>query len=522
MKKIIAFFLVLFLAIQAPSYAVFQPYAQPILNTTFPVPDSSSTILVFGDSLAACRYGPTSCVSAANAPASVAPASCTGTGWPDLICAFYGAHIVNLAVGGSPLTNVGPAGDGAGILRYNASYVCPAQSTSPTSGLQNNCNAGTYPALDSFCGPNVFPVMGYFGHNDNFYNWANVDYVTYSSNLETIDNDLIAHGCPANQFIFLGSFKGGRGSSTNQYSYSDLLTTMANAVEAARIGGRFVDVMTPLSTNVLNSNSSSVFYDSIHPNDATNCIGVGCLGGSEVIAAAIEAPPAIPAAMYAAAYGVMGAMGINLGIPFFDTNGDLSLPSGSSIIMGSSTLGANSIQENGNINIIPANNCYQGGSNPMLCFDTANTVIKAATGGGTVVFQKADGTNVMWFSSGGQFQMLSTAGMDLDHGSIINIDTMVTANGLYSDGGTVQAYPWHPASAPTCTIAAAGTTCTTGNISMPHSTMVCSANVQGTSPPAGVVGEVDVSAPGSTETITYTLSSAWVAGGTITFNMTCD
>jgi hypothetical protein len=80
---------------------------------------------------------------------------------------------------------------------------------------------------------------------------------------------------------------------------------------------------------------------------------------------------------------------------------------------------------------------------------------------------------------------------------------------------------WRPATAPTCTVGAGGTTCTTAAFGAGGVPLTCTANVRGSAPPSGFVSEVDVSAPGVTVTATYTSSSAWVAGGVITFNVTC-
>jgi hypothetical protein len=96
------------------------------------------------------------------------------------------------------------------------------------------------------------------------------------------------------------------------------------------------------------------------------------------------------------------------------------------------------------------------------------------------------------------------------------------SNGLFSVASNVQVFPWHPATAPTCTIGLGGTTCTTSSFTPPSASNVCTANAQGTTPPGGVVGETTVSAPGATDTVTYTSVSAIGGGAVVTFNVTCD
>jgi hypothetical protein len=80
----------------------------------------------------------------------------------------------------------------------------------------------------------------------------------------------------------------------------------------------------------------------------------------------------------------------------------------------------------------------------------------------------------------------------------------------------------HPATAPTCTVTAGTATCTSAAFTPPNATSVCTANVRGTGPPGGIPGEVDVSAPGATDTVTFTAVTTIVAGASVTFNVTCD
>lgn len=511
----------------------FPPVLPGILNTTFPVPNSSSTIVIFGDSLGAGRYGPTSCVSAANSPASVAPASLTGTCWPDKIGAFYGAHVINLAVGGSPLTNVGPGGAGQGILRYNASYTCPSQSTSPTSGLQNNCNAGTVPALDSLVGPNTFLIDCYFGHNDNFYNSPGAFYSAFLSAQQTVINDSIVHGQPSNQVMFMGSFGGGNGGQNNTGRFADSVTSKANAYEASLIGARFVNVQTPLTTSVINDNSQSIFYDSIHPNDATNCVGAGCLGGSAVIASAVESPSDFSAAFYAAAYALAGELAINQTTPTFDASGNLVLPSGSSLQSGNTIIGAASSVIDVVLNLIGSGTHWlQFNGHNTLGFDTANLLIRQPTNSGGTYFQTSGGTNVMHFTTsdmildnGGAFTGSGFAyGTSIvDPGTAVITGAISANGGLYGDGGTVLTYPWHPSSAPSCTISAGGSGCNVV-VTIPHSGMVCNANAQGSGSLLGGIGyDIQVPASSGTSQIIYYVATAAIAGGgTVNFSVTCN
>lgn len=295
-----------------------------------PTPNSSSTIITFGDSLAYGATGPTSCKSAQNQPNSVAAASLTGTCWSDLIGASYGAHVINLGVGGALLTS----GPGSAISRYNASYTCTSGGApSPTSGLFSICNQGqTLPALDSLVGPNTFVILQQSGHNDAkaaplqaFYSVALADYLT-------IANDLIAHGQPANQIIFTGAPMGGpppgnySGSAnwpSGNYDVQmtqDLAYTAAAASASLQVGASFVDMFVPFSTAV--NYPGSVLYDALHPNDSTNCSGSGCSGGSAVWATQIENVVGSTANTYQGAYAILGGLFLHGNMPMYDSTGN--------------------------------------------------------------------------------------------------------------------------------------------------------------------------------------------------------
>ncbi len=139
-------------------------------------------------------------------------------------------------------------------------------------------------------------------------------------------------------------------------------------------------------------------------------------------------------------------------------------------------------------------------------------------------------TNIVGISTTAEAMNLSDCNnnglMQVDGaGNVGTVGTIQTLTGFIPAAATnsVIAYPWHPAIAPTCVVDAGGTTCTTTDITMPNAIMVCTANEQGTGPLfTGENSHIYVSAPGATETITYLTNAVWTAGGTITFNMTCN
>lgn len=89
---------------------------------------------------------------------------------------------------------------------------------------------------------------------------------------------------------------------------------------------------------------------------------------------------------------------------------------------------------------------------------------------------------------------------------------------------SVQTYPWHPTTAPSCTIGTGGTTCTTSNLTLPAAGMQCTANPVG----SGTIGGVGQFALGitypttSTFNITATFVTTLVSGGTDTFSTICN
>jgi len=359
-------------------------YARNVRGKSVPVPTSSSTIIGFGDSITYGAYGPTSCVSAQNQPSSVAAASLTGTCWLDQIGSHYGAHVINLGVGGTLLIS----GSGSGISRYNAPYTCPSQSTSPTSGLPQNCKPGTIPAIDSLVGANTFVYFAYSGVNEAS-TFPNVsDYPTFQSDVATIINDLIAHGQPANQIVFVGALRGNTaygsitGGNFNSYAYQYLPYTAALAMQSIALGGSFVDMWNPIATT---SNPGSYFYDSIHLNDS----------GSSLAATTIESVVGNQANTYAGAYAVLGALYAYNGAPQFDSNGDLAIPFGSSFNAENMTYGPTGVKYS---------------SSFLLAPDNTNTILRGNGSTGSVYIQDKTPTNIAHFDS---------SGITIDNGCLI-------------------------------------------------------------------------------------------------------
>jgi len=162
-----------------------------------------------------------------------------------------------------------------------------------------------------------------------------------------------------------------------------------------------------------------------------------------------------------------------------------------------------------------------------------------------------DGGGVSWGTTGGGIAQLSSGGSGASpgscgpwslglqagpsnlcggsSGSVIVTGLLYNSNGITSDTGVTVSRPWHPLTAPSCSIAPGGTTCT-ALFTTQNPDLFCSANVQGTAPPASpITGEVNVLPPpappivgGYGFSVTYTLASVWTAGGTVTFNVTCD
>lgn len=290
-------------------------------------PNSSATIIGWGDSTTWGAYGPTSCVSAQMAPTSVAPGSLTGNCWLDKIGSHYGAHVINLGWGGTALMSDLSAGPG-GITRYNHSETCLAQGASPTSGLNTNCNPGTVPALDSLVGPNTWVYWAYNGINDSDTAENKSNYNQFLVDVQAIVNDLVSHGQPLNQIVFVGAPRGNtsNGANYNQYATGYLPYTGALAYAAVLYGSPFVDLWNYTALQADPPGPASFYYDSTHFNNS----------GHALEASALESTPGsttlqgIQAAIYAGAYTTIGALYNELGEPQFSLNGDLYLPFGAS------------------------------------------------------------------------------------------------------------------------------------------------------------------------------------------------
>lgn len=349
--------------------------ANSIVPQPVATPNSSSTIIGFGDSTTWGAYGPTSCVSAQNAPSSVASGSLTGNCWLDKIGAYYGAHVIDLGWGGTELlTDVGQPGS-AGIHRYNNSATCPAQGSSPTSGLNNNCNPGTVPALDSLVGPNTWVYFAYNGINDGGDNPNVSNYQAFLSAVQTIVNDLVVHGQPINQIVGVGAPMGNtsQGSFFNGYSLFYLPYTGALAYVAMSDGFPFVDLWNYVATQPRTPGPNSYYYDSTHFNNS----------GHALEAQALEATPgsttlqSMQAAVYAGAYTIVGSIYNALKSPMFaNGSGALNLPFGSYLQVGNTTIN---------------NGGQYYNSSLMYGTDNTNALIRPAISTGGVFFQNPTG-----------------------------------------------------------------------------------------------------------------------------------
>lgn len=96
------------------------------------------------------------------------------------------------------------------------------------------------------------------------------------------------------------------------------------------------------------------------------------------------------------------------------------------------------------------------------------------------------------------------------------------AGGIQAGNQTsVTAYPWHPSSDPTCSIAAAGTACST-TTTMPVSGMRCGVVLIDTGTIGGVIVVPSVGYSGTTLTLYATALSSIAGGGTAAFSVSCD
>jgi len=114
---------------------------------------------------------------------------------------------------------------------------------------------------------------------------------------------------------------------------------------------------------------------------------------------------------------------------------------------------------------------------------------------------------------------------DVGTGDIGVAHNMNLLGGLIPAQGSnaVVAYPWHPASDPSCAIGAGGTGCTTSSITLPAANMRCTANPQGNGTLGGIllVG-TSITYPDSTHyTITENAVATIAGGGTVTFSSVC-
>jgi len=173
-------------------------------------------------------------------------------------------------------------------------------------------------------------------------------------------------------------------------------------------------------------------------------------------------------------------------------------------------LGTSAVDHPNLIQLVPL--AGQSGTNTTIGSDSTAVCVMGGDNGGALLISD-NGNN-------GPFLLI-----DGTSGNMTICSALGIPNGLVAGATNLQkVWPWHPPTAPNCTIGAGGTTCTTAAFTPPaggsNTSVVCTANVRGTSVSTGGPGEVRVSAPGATDTVTYT--TGVIAGGAvITFNVTC-
>jgi hypothetical protein len=355
---------------------------------------------------------------------------------------------------------------GAKVVNLGVSGTCLG-----TYGSSNYCftfgNSGVsryVSQLIPWCGPNNYILFEYDGINEANHSDPGFTRTLFQSQLDTILSACIAAGEPASQILLTST---PHVAGTQSYLYQ---SAAATADEAIKYGARMALTYEALvacwndqvSSHLIGSVCTS---DGLHPNAA---VGVplydGALEASNYANSLLERdwstlwPYSYQPNNYQAA-GDSGNVGLYLGTT--STNADIQWNK-SNLLMGG-------IQSTSELDM------YQGGGGGYLWSLIKNTGDVSTKGGLTVL-------------------------------------NTVTGNTL--------TYPWRPASDPTCTIAAAGTSCST-TVTMLNSAQRCAPVVEGTGLLGGVIIIAAVSYSGTTETITADAVSAVAGGGAVTFSNPC-